>query len=83
MRELELYQQAGLTNAEALQTATIIPARMTGMSDHTGSVAPGMTADIILVDGDVSNNWPTSATSTQCSSMAIALRALRYGKQVA
>ena len=56
VRELELYQQAGLTNAEALQTATIIPARMTGMSDHTGSVTPGMTADILLVDGDVSNN---------------------------
>ncbi|MBC7491476.1 MAG: amidohydrolase, partial [Novosphingobium sp.] len=28
VRELELYQQAGLTNAEALQTATIVPARM-------------------------------------------------------
>ena len=29
---------------------------MTGMADHTGSVAPGMTADIILVDGDVSTS---------------------------
>jgi imidazolonepropionase-like amidohydrolase len=56
VRELELYQQAGLTNPEALQTATIIPARMTGMADHTGSIAPGMTADIIVVDGDVSTN---------------------------
>jgi hypothetical protein len=32
VRELELYQQAGLSNAEALQTATIMPARMTGMA---------------------------------------------------
>ncbi|WP_375391049.1 amidohydrolase family protein [uncultured Sphingomonas sp.] len=56
VRELELYQQAGLTNAEALQTATIVPARMTGMADRTGSIAPGMTADIILVDGDVSHD---------------------------
>ncbi len=56
VRELELYQQAGLSNAEALQTATIIPARMTGMDDRTGSVAAGKTADIILVDGDVSND---------------------------
>ena len=54
VRELELYQQAGLSNAEALQTATIIPARMTGMDDRTGSIARGKTADIILVDGDVS-----------------------------
>jgi hypothetical protein len=54
VRELELYEQAGLSNAEALQTATIIPARMTGMDDRTGSIAVGKTADIILVDGDAS-----------------------------
>jgi hypothetical protein len=56
VRELELYQQAGLSNSEALQTATIIPARMTGMDDRTGSIVPGKTADIILVDGDVSKD---------------------------
>ena len=56
VRELELYQQAGLTNAEALQSATIVPARMTGMDDRTGSIAPGKTADVILVDGDVSRD---------------------------
>ena len=56
VRELELYTQAGLSNVEALQTATIIPARMTGMADRTGSIAPGKTADIILVDGDVSKD---------------------------
>jgi len=56
VRELELYQQAGLTNAEALQTATIVPARMVGMDERTGSIARGKTADIILVDGDVSKD---------------------------
>lgn len=56
VRELELYEDAGLTNAEALQTATIIPARLTGMADRTGSIAPGKKADIILVDGDVSQD---------------------------
>ena len=56
VRELELYQQAGLTNAEALQTATIVPARMVAMGDRTGSIEPGKTADIILVDGDVSKD---------------------------
>lgn len=56
VRELELYQQAGLTNAEALQTATIVPARMTGMDGRTGSVTRGKTADLILVDGDVSKD---------------------------
>jgi hypothetical protein len=56
VRELELYQQAGLTNAEALQTATIVPARMTGMDGRTGSITKGKTADLILVDGDVSRD---------------------------
>lgn len=56
VRELELYQEAGLSNPEALQTATIVPARMTGMADRTGAIAVGKNADIILVDGDVSQN---------------------------
>jgi imidazolonepropionase-like amidohydrolase len=54
VRELELYEEAGLSNAEALQTATIVPARMTGMDERTGSITRGKTADLILVDGDVS-----------------------------
>lgn len=56
VRELELYQQAGLTNEEALQTATIIPARMTGMADRLGSIEAGKTASMILVDGDASKD---------------------------
>jgi imidazolonepropionase-like amidohydrolase len=56
VRELQLYEQAGLTNPKALQTATIIPARMTGMDARVGSIAKGKTADVILVDGDVSKD---------------------------
>jgi imidazolonepropionase-like amidohydrolase len=56
VRELELYEQAGLSNGEALQTATIVPARMTGMDGRTGSITRGKTADVILVDGDVSKD---------------------------
>jgi len=56
VRELELYKIAGLSTVEALQTATIVPARMTGMATRVGAIAPGMTADIILVDGDVSKD---------------------------
>ncbi len=56
VRELELYRLAGLSNEEALQTATIIPARMTGMADRTGSITAGKTADMILVDGDISKD---------------------------
>lgn len=56
VRELELYRQIGMTNAEAVQSATIVPARMTGMDKQFGSVTPGKVANLILVDGDVSKD---------------------------
>ena len=56
VRELELYRQAGMTPAEALQAATIIPARVVGVDDRTGSIAVGKEADMVLVDGDVSSD---------------------------
>lgn len=54
VRELELYEQIGMTNAEAVQSATIVPARLTGMDKEFGSVTVGKVANLILVDGDVS-----------------------------
>jgi imidazolonepropionase-like amidohydrolase len=56
VRELELYQQVGMTNAEALQTATIIPARKNAMDDRFGSITPGKVASMILVDGNASQD---------------------------
>lgn len=56
VRELELYEQAGLTKEEALQTATIVPAKVVGVADRTGSIAVGKEADLLLVDGDVSQD---------------------------
>lgn len=54
VRELELYVQAGMTTAEALQTATIAPARLVGADQETGSITIGKQADLVLVDGDAS-----------------------------
>jgi imidazolonepropionase-like amidohydrolase len=56
VREIELYRQAGLTPAEALQTATINVARLVGADKRTGSIAVGKEADLVLVDGDVSKD---------------------------
>ena len=56
IRELELYQQAGFTPAEALQSATIVPARVVHADKRTGSIAVGKEADMVLVDGDVSKD---------------------------
>ncbi|HEX8214801.1 MAG TPA: amidohydrolase family protein [Allosphingosinicella sp.] len=54
IRELEIYSQAGFTPAEALQSATILPARVVGADKRTGSIAVGKEADMVLVDGDPS-----------------------------
>ena len=56
VREIELYKDAGFTPAEALQAATIVPARMVGADKRTGSIAVGKEADVVLVDGDVAND---------------------------
>jgi imidazolonepropionase-like amidohydrolase len=51
-RELELYAEAGIPNAEVLRLATLTPARVLGVEKDRGRIAPGKIADMILVDGD-------------------------------
>ena len=51
-RELELYVDAGMSPGEALQTATWTAAGVAGVRDDRGVIAPGMRADLVLVDGD-------------------------------
>jgi imidazolonepropionase-like amidohydrolase len=54
VHELEIYQQAGLSAADAIAAATIVPARMLGVDGTTGSIVEGKTADLVLVEGDPS-----------------------------
>jgi imidazolonepropionase-like amidohydrolase len=56
VREIELYNKAGFTPGEAIQAATIVPARMVGADKRTGSITIGKEADLVLVDGDVSKD---------------------------
>jgi imidazolonepropionase-like amidohydrolase len=51
-RELELYVRAGFTPMEALQSATLIPARAMRLERETGTVASGKRADLIVLDRD-------------------------------
>ena len=50
-REIELLVSAGLTPAAALASATSVPAREFGLDDR-GRIAPGLLADLVLVEGD-------------------------------
>jgi imidazolonepropionase-like amidohydrolase len=49
--EFDLMARAGFTPVEILRSATVLPARAFGLRDR-GSVAPGLRADLLLVDGD-------------------------------
>jgi imidazolonepropionase-like amidohydrolase len=51
-RELELYVAAGLTPLEAIQAATIVPARVMNRDQQTGSIKTGKQADLVIIDGD-------------------------------
>lgn len=51
-RELELLVEAGLTPAEALAAATSEAALALGAAGDLGGLAPGMRADLIMVDGE-------------------------------
>ncbi|MEO6903575.1 MAG: amidohydrolase family protein [Bacteroidia bacterium] len=48
--ELELLVEAGLTPEEALNSATILPARWLGIDTQLGTIETGKLADLILLD---------------------------------
>jgi hypothetical protein len=51
-RELELYVQAGFTPMEAIQAATVVPARVMHLDAEVGTIAVGKRADLLVVDGN-------------------------------
>ncbi|MBS1874217.1 MAG: amidohydrolase family protein [Acidobacteria bacterium] len=51
-RELELLVKAGLTPAQALETATVIPARFLGWEESMGTLKAGMVADLVVLDAN-------------------------------
>lgn len=51
--ELALLVEAGLSPIEALRAATSMPAEQFGLADR-GRIAPGLRADLVLVEGDPS-----------------------------
>ena len=54
--ELELYVRAGIPPAEVLRMATLTPAVVMGVNKDRGVIAAGKLADMILIDGDPTQN---------------------------
>jgi imidazolonepropionase-like amidohydrolase len=55
-RELELYVKAGLTPLEAIQAATIVPARVMKLDGEVGAIEVGKRADLIVLDANPLDN---------------------------
>lgn len=49
-----LVDSVGLTPLEAIRSATQVNARALGISDSAGTIAPGMIADLVVLDADPS-----------------------------
>jgi imidazolonepropionase-like amidohydrolase len=63
--ELQRFVVAGFTPLEALQTATLNPARFLGMEEQIGTIEKGKLADLVLLSGnpleDISNTQKIAA----------------------
>ena len=55
-RELELYVKAGMTPLEAIQAATITPARVMKLDNEVGTIEAGRRADLIVLDASPVEN---------------------------
>ena len=50
--ELAMYTDAGIPAVDALRSATSVNARVLGIDDRTGSIRPGLRADLVAVRGN-------------------------------
>ncbi|MGH8921532.1 MAG: amidohydrolase family protein, partial [Actinomycetes bacterium] len=72
--ELELLVRAGLPPSQALTAATAAPAARFGLTDR-GRIAPGLAADLLLVDGD-----PTVDITTTRNIVGVWRRGVRFDR---
>ena len=58
-RQLAMYVEAGMTPLQAIQSATLVAARLLRMETKIGKVAPGFYGDLVAVAGDPLKNVRT------------------------
>ncbi|MFN4763870.1 amidohydrolase family protein [Gillisia sp. Q332] len=58
-KEFGYMVEVGMPEMEAIQSATIIPAKILNMESQSGQIAPGFFADIIAVNEDPTQNIKT------------------------
>jgi len=55
-RNIELLVEGGFTPLEAIRIATLNGARFLGEQDHIGSISPGKSADLVVINGNPAEN---------------------------
>ncbi|WP_286263139.1 amidohydrolase family protein [Thalassotalea atypica] len=58
-RELELYAEAGIPTMEVFKIASINSAKLVGAAHYLGSITEGKHADVVLIDGDPTQDMST------------------------
>lgn len=81
-RELELLVQAGLTPTEALAAATSVPAAIFGLADR-GTLVPGLRADVLLVQGDPTQDITATRAITGIWKEGVHLNREAYKAEIA
>jgi imidazolonepropionase-like amidohydrolase len=79
--ELELLVKAGLSPLEVLRAATSVPADHFGHKER-GRIRPGMTADLVLVNGDPSKDIRATRDIVQVWRGGVALNREAYRRTV-
>lgn len=79
--ELTLLVEAGLTPTQALRSATSVPAEIFGLEDR-GRIAPGLRADLLLVEGDPTEDVTRTRSVAGIWKGGVRLDRAAYQKQV-
>lgn len=80
--ECEHYVRMGMTNFEAIQSATVVAAELLRIQDKTGRIQPGFEADIVIIPGNpLEDIRALQDALIVMSNGHVALKRLPFGKE--
>jgi imidazolonepropionase-like amidohydrolase len=80
--ELTIAREAGFSDAEVIELATVANARCLGIDAWTGTVEEGKVADLIVVDGRPDEDVAVLTDSARIRSVLVAGREVKAQAEV-